>query len=137
GRSWLLAMSPLGTKRRLRNFGLCAACGRKADIDAAASPAGLLFPIPPISHHHSRSLPERNLRLRPSQTCGLSRLRSSNLRNWSAAWAGAFPSLHFRRIGREFAELIRRVGAHRRRARIARARDGARELYHRFAIRHL
>ena len=33
-------------------------------------PAGLLFPIPPISHHHRRALPERNLRLRPSQTCG-------------------------------------------------------------------
>src|SRR5262249_51846237 len=49
----------------------------------------------------------------------------------------AFPSLHCRRIGREFAELIGRVGAHRRRARIARARDGARELYHRLAIRHL
>jgi hypothetical protein len=34
--------------------------------------------------------------------------------------AGAFPCLHCRRIGREFAELIGRVGAHRRRARIAR-----------------
>src|SRR5262249_23103074 len=34
------------------------------------APAGLLFAIPPISHHHSRALPERNLRLRPSQTCG-------------------------------------------------------------------
>src|SRR5262249_33250456 len=34
------------------------------------APAGLLFAIPPISHHHSRALPERNLRLRPSHTCG-------------------------------------------------------------------
>jgi hypothetical protein len=51
--------------------------------------------------------------------------------------AGAFPCLHCRRIGREFAELIGRVGAHRRRARVAGARDGARELYHRLPIRHL
>ena len=29
----------------------------------ALTPAGLLFPIPPISLHHSRALPERNLRL--------------------------------------------------------------------------
>src|SRR5207249_1870758 len=32
--------------------------------------AGFLFPIPPISHHHSRTLPERNLRFPTSQICG-------------------------------------------------------------------
>jgi hypothetical protein len=48
----------------------------------------------------------------------------------------AQPALHFWRFSREFAELIGRVGAHRRSARIARAKDGARELYHRLAIRH-
>jgi hypothetical protein len=37
---------------------------------SSPAPAGLLFPIPPISHRHSRALAERNLRLRPSQTCG-------------------------------------------------------------------
>ena len=53
--------------------------------------AGLLFPIPPISHHHSHALPQRNLRLRPSQTCspigGNRRLRSPTRR--SAAWRTA------------------------------------------------
>jgi hypothetical protein len=31
---------------------------------------GALFPIPPIFRHHSRALPERNLRFRPAQTRG-------------------------------------------------------------------
>src|SRR6516165_9342787 len=56
---------------------LVAASRRKVQLLAPAGdhprtgclPAGLLFPIPPISHHHSPALPERDLRLRPSQTC--------------------------------------------------------------------
>jgi hypothetical protein len=35
----------------------------------ALTPAGLLFPIPPISHPYSRTPPER-LRIRPPQICG-------------------------------------------------------------------
>jgi hypothetical protein len=34
------------------------------------SKPGTLLSVPPISQHHSRALSERNLRLRPSQTCG-------------------------------------------------------------------
>src|SRR5262249_9791189 len=47
--------------------GTCAGDHPRAGV---LTPTGLLFPIPPISHHHSPALPERNLFLRPSQTCG-------------------------------------------------------------------
>jgi hypothetical protein len=51
---------------------LVAASRRKVQpLDPrGVTPPGFLFPILPISDHHSRALPERNLRLRPPQTCG-------------------------------------------------------------------
>jgi hypothetical protein len=61
-------------------------------------------------------------------------LAGGALKTWSRLSVG---SLHCRRICREFAELVGRVGAHRRRARIAGTREGAHELYHRLPIWHL
>src|SRR5262249_52149215 len=51
----------------------CQAPARRFDSRriGALTLLGSLFPIPPISHHHSRALPERDLCLRSSQTAAL------------------------------------------------------------------
>src|SRR5262249_29192549 len=50
-------------------FFSCVGCAT-GTRGAHAFSAGLLFPITPISHHHSRALPGRNLHLWLSPTCG-------------------------------------------------------------------
>jgi hypothetical protein len=143
-----MAKTGLGGKRGIRNrlLGLCL-------LSADTTPScleprrvsGALMTRLRCMRRHLKNVGQRPrvpLLLPPPalrECCyrGFARRGVAVCRNAIFVMPGRASSLHCRRIGREFAELIRRVGAHRRRARIARARDGARELYHRLASRHL
>jgi hypothetical protein len=68
---WRATLFDLARPARLgRRCPEAARCAKPRPRWFTSCGSGRLTPIPPISHHHSRALPQRNLRLRPSQTCG-------------------------------------------------------------------